>query len=482
MIKHVFIRNFRSIDTLDLDLSNLNAFIGYNNSGKSNIMDALNIVMGEKWPTDPFVDSDFHNYNRRNPIVIEVKFDQSLVCNPECQGFRLTDNGRDRPEYRAIDDRGNVCQRGFLNNEAKLERTLLYLGLDRQAGAQLRTSSWTIYGKLLRHFESTLNNQLRQDFKSAIDDSYSRHLEPILRDALDSIQRYAKQQTGKELVFSFNTVDPINVLKNVKPYLVEGGGRHMDIENVGSGVQSAVSIAIARAYSEIVRVPVTIAIEEPELYLHPHACRHFYELLKELAGNYLQIIYTTHSRCFVDINDFTNIYLVNKSNDATTVKNVSTLTSNPRRNDLDIISKTDESINEIFFAESVILVEGFNDKLACREALKREGININLKNISIIDSGGKRNIKYLADLVNSFGIKCFALVDEDQGRNQQLIVDIQAIIGPNNVKVQRPDNLEGMLGFPSHLSKEQGLVDIPNWFQTVANATPQVYLDIKQMH
>jgi len=481
MITHVFIRNFRSIENLDLDLSNLNVFIGYNNSGKSNIMDALNIVMGEKWPTDPFVDSDFHNYNRRNPIVIEVRFDQPLECNPECKGFRLTDNGRDRPEYRAIDEFGNVCPRGYVSNEAKLERTLLYLGLDRQAGTQLRTSGWTIYGKLLRHFESTLDNQLRQDFKRAIDDCYSQHLEPILRDALESIQRYAKQQTGKELRFSFNTVDPINVLKNIRPYLVEENERQMDIENVGSGVQSAVSIAIARAYSEIVRVPVTIALEEPELYLHPHASRHFYELLKELAGNYLQIIYTTHSRCFVDINDFKNIYLVNKSNDRTAVKNVSALSSNPRRNDLEIISKTDESINEIFFAESVILVEGFNDKLACREALKRDGVNINLKNISIIDSGGKRNIKYLADLVHSFGIKCFALVDEDHGRNQQLVNEIQAIIGPNNVKVQQPNNLEGMLGFQSHLSKEQGLVDIPNWFQTPSNATPQVYLDIKQL-
>jgi predicted ATPase len=32
-----------------------------------------------------------------------------------------------------------------------------------------------------------------------------------------------------------------------------------------------------------------IAIEEPELFLHPHGMRHFYRLLRELASNGIQM-------------------------------------------------------------------------------------------------------------------------------------------------------------------------------------------------
>ncbi|WP_372429090.1 hypothetical protein [Archaeoglobus fulgidus] len=34
-----------------------------------------------------------------------------------------------------------------------------------------------------------------------------------------------------------------------------------------------------------------LAIEEPELYLHPHG-RHFYKILKELSQKDVQVIYT----------------------------------------------------------------------------------------------------------------------------------------------------------------------------------------------
>ena len=79
---------------------------------------------------------------------------------------------------------------------------------------------------------------------------------------------------------------------------------------MGAGTQSALAVAIARAYAEIVRRPLILAIEEPELYLHPHGCRHFRRLLDELAANGVQVIYTTHERSFVDIAKFEQVHLI----------------------------------------------------------------------------------------------------------------------------------------------------------------------------
>ena len=70
------------------------------------------------------------------------------------------------------------------------------------------------------------------------------------------------------------------ILKNIRPQIKSSTGFEVDIENEGAGVQSAVAIAIARTYAQIVQQPLILAIEEPELYLHPHGCRHFYKILK----------------------------------------------------------------------------------------------------------------------------------------------------------------------------------------------------------
>jgi putative ATP-dependent endonuclease of the OLD family len=61
-ISRLIVQGFRSIRHIDLQLKpGKNVILGKNNSGKSNIAQALNLVIGEKYPT--YVDieeSDFH--------------------------------------------------------------------------------------------------------------------------------------------------------------------------------------------------------------------------------------------------------------------------------------------------------------------------------------------------------------------------------------------------------------------------------------
>ena len=60
-------------------------------------------------------------------------------------------------------------------------------------------------------------------------------------------------------------------------------------------------------------------VDEPELYLHPHACRHFYSVLKALSQSGVHVVCTTHSAAFLDVADYQSIYLVRKEDDKTKV-------------------------------------------------------------------------------------------------------------------------------------------------------------------
>ena len=51
-VSRLYIENFRSIQQIDLKfMPNKNIIIGKNNSGKSNIMRAIDLMLGEKSPT-----------------------------------------------------------------------------------------------------------------------------------------------------------------------------------------------------------------------------------------------------------------------------------------------------------------------------------------------------------------------------------------------------------------------------------------------
>ena len=77
-IKSVYIRNFRSIGPDGLCLtfdSNFTTLIGKNNVGKSTILAALNVVLGDRWPRDSmFTLEDFYQKNTENDIEILVQF------------------------------------------------------------------------------------------------------------------------------------------------------------------------------------------------------------------------------------------------------------------------------------------------------------------------------------------------------------------------------------------------------------------------
>jgi putative ATP-dependent endonuclease of OLD family len=238
-------------------------------------------------------------------------------------------------------------------------------------------------------------------------------------------------------------LDPLELTRNLRPYFREDDLEY-DIENMGAGIQSALVIAIARAYVDIIHKPLIIAIEEPELYLHPHACRRLYRLLSELSNESgFQILYTTHETSFVDIAKFEQVNIVRKEGGQTRVYQGSKI-DGTSLSDVSVASKFNSEINEAFFAEHIILVEGYSDKIACRSALERLGLDLDDKNVSIIDCGGVKEIPKLAKVFKAFKFKVYVLLDDDDDAKKR-IETLKDIVGNDNVFIQSPD-LEGMLG------------------------------------
>src|SRR6516165_1426940 len=104
-----------------------------------------------------------------------------------------------------------------------------------------------------------------------------------------------------------------------------------------------------------------LLIEEPELYLSPHAQRHLYRVLRRLAQNGNQILYSTHAPVFLSVDRLEELALVRHAQDfGTTLFQPQPLAETET---FRALSEFDSDRAELFFARCALLVEGRTEKI-----------------------------------------------------------------------------------------------------------------------
>ncbi len=479
MIKKLTISNFRSIKHAEIELGMLNAFVGANNAGKTAIMTALNIVLGERWPTYYNIeDDDFYNRDTSAQIEITVEFDAPL------EGTNITKfefiSGRSGQFFRARSLDGVYIE--YVRKEIRDAAAAIYVDIDRQADQQLKANKFSLYGKLLDYIGNQIDAPKRENFSADVVQSYNDHLgsHESLRRLQDILKRSIEEQLDIELNLKLSVVDPTMVIKNLRPYFKEM--IDLDADRAGRGVQSLLALGIAQAYSEIVRRAAILIIEEPEIHLHPQACRNLYKKLQAASESGVQVIYSTHSCDFVDLSNFSNLRVVRKT-DSETIVCASEITNQDHKM-LKNLTKFDMNTSVVFFSNNVVLVEGQQDLIACQMALDKVGFDYKKKNIAIVEVGSKDNLNGIGKILKSFHIPVCFLIDEDWGSNATVIMRLGEEFGEDRVFVQN-HTLEDIFryqnpdataaGRPSHFPDTYSAIAyIDEWFNT--NEPPEVYM------
>lgn len=200
-------------------------------------------------------------------------------------------------------------------------------------------------------------------------------------------------------------------------------GLRTTAEQKGHGLQRAVIFALLCAWAKALRaVPeegtgtaprkasesVIFAIEEPELFLHPHAQRRLATAIAEIAtvaGH--QAFLCSHSTHFVDLDRYRSVAIASKENpqDGTRVRQCMKdlfegADAKNRKDRFHMASWINPDRGEIFFAKKVVLVEGETEatvlpylanKLGCLDS-----------DVSVIDCGSKHNLPLYVTLLNAF--------------------------------------------------------------------------------
>lgn len=205
--------------------------------------------------------------------------------------------------------------------------------------------------------------------------------------------------------------------------------------------------------------PIILAIEEPELYIHPQLGKLFYDVLNEFGTNQ-QVIYSTHSPRFIDVYENENIALVKKTKAVgTKVMNCDTSAFDglTDRKIFQGLTQLNTDVNELFFAKNVVVAEGPEDKIAITETCKKlDKIKIRTEeiDITVVVANGKGNIPFFVRVLNAFKINYVVLHDTDL--RPGISLDAENSAKTANKKISDVTRVGKLVTFPIKLEDTVG--------------------------
>lgn len=396
IVSKIQIENFKSIKNQDFELSNFTPLVGYNNAGKSNILEAI------KWSLRK-TSLNTSAFNDPSQPIIMVATIQGITADildnidqthrTRIEPFLLNDcmtikRVQDTPNQSVtqiklfvLDPADGVT---WQNNPTGIDNAIkdlfpepIHIGAMENSEDDIsKSSSTSTIGKLLAEIIGPIELQYGQQVNTALEglkeilDAEGINRAPELEtfdqeinEKLDAffpdikVKVHIPTPELKE-VFKKGT---IRVYENLMP-------NPRDVSSFGHGAQRSIQMTLIRHLADLRliaqqnRTTTLLLIDEPELYLHPQAIEILRKSLNILANQGYQVIFSTHSPFMITQKDVSNTILVRKNNvlgtfKRTTLKSAIPLVEQQAPHQLTLMYSLSNSSN-ILFSEKVILAEG----------------------------------------------------------------------------------------------------------------------------
>lgn len=467
-LQKLTVRNFRAIgsEPVTVELDDVVVLVGPNNSGKSSILRAYEVVMQHGSKEGELLQEDFPNsqVDEKHPVEIEL---ETVVYDAKAPGEKW---------IRKDEKNGEMFVRE--------KWTWTQPGKPKKVGWDVAKDSWDekegpwgapgvaqparpephriqafdspekqsdLVVKLLKEvlnerIKSIQKQQAEAEGAGTGPNDYQKLLasvtefqKKVVQDANEQINKVEQDLNnliGKVFpghVVRFDAkpeedVDSCLTFFKETPQLLMGpaDGYMPSVHLQGSGARRTLLWAALRLLSDQSRAkkdaasvrPHILLMDEPELCLHPNAvreaCRVLYDLPK--SGNW-QVMVTTHSPVFIDFwRDNTSIIRVERQPNGTCC---GTTIYRPKKAHLDeddkarlkLLNLCDPYVAEFFFGGKTILVEGDTEYTAFTYITQQNPDAY--KDVHIVRARGKATICSLSKILNQFGVPYAILHDSD---------------------------------------------------------------------
>jgi len=404
-ISKIQIKNFKSLKDVALnDLGNMVVLIGKNSSGKSNILEALYMFFNDFNLIEPspvgsvtvFDNYLWYNVETKRPIeiTIRVEFDAkeceeifpSEALNilrerfPEsynqvsfCRRIVDVEAGWDT-EYVKWADIPLVRDNKLVPPEELCKSLIVPPPKETTTRPLPESAAAKIIGKVAPSLQERIKGKFR--LARVTRDSVERPSDLVMRaPIMDSetceMLRFLKQSRTPEDIRRWIDVekmfeDASSMRLDIREGDIFARKRELclPIHLIGGGDQEALILKRFLTHEDSV-----IAIEEPEMHLHPRLIMRVLELIKAISAS-SQILLATHSPIIVDRVDIQNVWIARMEGEET--KFLGFGDAEKMRN---MLMEHDTPLSNILFAEKILLVEGLLEKVMLPIFAKNMGID-----------------------------------------------------------------------------------------------------------
>jgi len=454
-IKELKIQNFKSIENETIEFNKgLNILVGPNNAGKTNIVEAIDLLLGDVYlPNFEPTTDHFFNGEEDREIVIEATLN--------CDNDELNENalGIDRQlkirfKYSKIDG-GSFAVSKNSQWELKYNKPFGYYWDFEKKLFFLRVKSLRNIMEIapirwkspLKYFKEIIIKKAPKEELETVLQTINEAKEKLseideVKNIISALLKVSKDQTDiKEICISPSSTKYSDILNEMK--ILIDDGYLSEVTKKGLGTQNLTIISLFRVMAKYIRDEekkcIIYGIDEPEIGLHPHNQRQLIFSLKNLS-EYSQIIVTTHSNHLIDITQIDNIIRIRKESNNT--KHYKTNLTHDEKKFLEIHGR---NLEEIFFAKRALIVEGDTEEGFFPEASKKfqkeENYSFDYNSVSIINGRGE-SIWFFIKLLKNLNIPLVILIDEDKLNDKNLF--LQKLNENNLVKEDKKLSLENI--------------------------------------
>ena len=426
------IKNYRGIQEFEQVFGDTDfiCLIGRGDSGKTTILQAINIVLYPNW-NYTFSDTDFYNGEIDNPIEIEV----SLYDLP----IELLTDSKFGLHKRLLNSKGEIID-DLYQEDSEDTKDILTIKLivendlepkwfvtnnrDNQDDIEIRSGDraklnvFLVSDYIDRHFTWSKGNPLYSLLKQ-------EKIEKETDEIITKAYREAKSSIDTTSFVSFdNIVERVKQAASSLGLPIKNPATSIDFKNTfikegnislheynipfrlkGKGSKRLLSIAIQL---ELAKQGGIILIDEIEQGLEPDRVKFLAKRLKD--NNKGQVFITTHSSNILVELDAKNIFLMRKNKQSLFTFNddfQGTIRKNP----------------DVFFAKKIVVCEGATEIGICRalnEHLISKGKdNLALLGIALADGTGSNFIEYSKNFKEAGFDVCVFCDSDDNGINNK---------------------------------------------------------------
>jgi len=447
--------------------------IGQNNAGKSNVLDAIAILLEgtskDVTQEEFFIrDSDFiiegkfsgiaeyldilvpqHRSKieacidgsgiitvRRVGNVAEQNLSSIQILNPTTDMFG-TPTGIDAalkqilPEVVRVRPLADVADEVSSKAASSLTKILAQISSEIETRAQpLLDQAYKEANKLLNVIPDPADSTREQDQRIEVLTGIEGRVTGYLQETFSGSKVRLKMElpTVKQILGGVDVLIHDGVLW--KPYYRQG-----------HGIQRVLLLSLLRALAlelrerpeNAVRRPFILLIEEPELFLYPLAQEQMRDAL-ELISITNQVIYATHSPLLLSPNRLSGLVKLHKVADPDTSLEKTKVIGAPIPEEIleegkDILAILNlQRSAQLFFSDTVVLVEGESDRHLHRAIFQKLfDTTLELEDIALVEIGGKDRLPRFKNILTYVCPTVFAIADVDyiwEGAGNELGADV----------------------------------------------------------